>query len=222
MTIWKYFFYFTICVMLFFTACHLDKKKPAPDKPSDSSKSEQAEESAKAIIYSGLVQFTNARRYRDLLKANNRCDTCTNQKGPLECENFDNQAGVKIQFEKSELPSPATLTVQIHHQAPSGIFDNLDLWWGACNVRPVWPPQPLQMTGTAQYWNDYRGFHVRFEAGRLGYVFIRSENTLPFEDGLLDVTLYYGGRATSNMAFGTAELADPNSKDLHGNDSGRR
>ena len=220
----KYLLYFIVCVLLLtLAACHLDTtepppKDPPPTKPTPPPKSH-------SLVWSGSVSVTSAEKYRDFLRSHRKCDPCSIYKGPLECKNFDSRADVTIELSKNELPSQATLTIQPHY---SGSGLPFQLYLGVCGFT-VSPTLPIGFKGTAQYINDYEGFHVRLTeavdngfGGGLGTLFIRSESSNPAAHGILDVDLYYGGAAKDEFQFGTAELVNPELDNLdHGYTGGR-
>lgn len=218
MKVLRYFLYFIYCTLLLYSvACHLDEKKRTPT-PSTSKKQDSKSKSSKSLVWSGALVITNAGRYRNLLRENRRCDPCTNYFGPLDCKNFDSRADVEIQFDKNtELPAKAALRIKPHFSREDAlpIFGYI----GVCGFS-ISPLVPIELTGTAKYLNDYRGFHVQFTGstgfgGGLSYVILRSESTTPIENGVLDVNIYYGGSANQSFEFGTAELENPDLENLY-------
>ncbi len=214
------YLFFTVsicCVLVFYmAACHLDSKKDDSPKAPAKPISPITTSTTKLELYIGSVDFTNTKKYRQLLREHRRCDPCSHYIGPADCKNFDSKADVTIQFEKNELPSPATLKIKLYYSN-----NNLPIYgyFGACATTLLDPSVPFVFKGTAKYWNDYKGFHVLFGAedgGGLSSLIIRSYDSIPGSDGTLSVSLYYGGLANDNYMFGTADLESPDADSFGG------
>ena len=209
----KYLFYFVFCILVFaLISCHLDDKKgttgvrhpvygPGPSTTEDK----------QSFTWSGPMEFENTSKYRNLLRDYKRCDHCTNYIGRYECENFDSRADIKIQFEKIDYPAKATLIIQPYSERK---LNFIEAYAGACGTI-IHHSIPIELVGTANPLNDSNGFYVRFTGKTsfgntgLGYVIITSEHTNPFEDGVLDVSIYYGGSTNDQFKVGTADLENP-------------
>ena len=212
--------YFTYCILLLcLISCHLDKnKKSSNPERSSKPKPEASQQPLQALVWSGALEVTNGSKYRDLLRDYRKCDPCTHYFGPLDCKNFDSGGDVEIQFNKNaDLPAKATLriTPRFSGQNDLPFYGYL----GVCGFS-VSPREPIELTGTAKYWNDYQGFHVKFTGstgggGGLAYVILRSEFSNPIENGLLDVNIYYGGSANQSFVFGRAELENSDLENLY-------
>lgn len=224
----KYLFYFGFCLLFFaFISCHLDDKTDTsgtrPVHPPGSSTS--TTEDKQSLIWEGPIEFERSSKYRNLLRDYRRCDHCTNYIGPYDCTNFDSRADVKIQFEKADLPSKVTVTIQPYSERKLNI---IEAYIGACSGITISPLHPIQLVGKADPLNNYDGFYLRltgrtnFGNSGLGSVIIKSENTNPLEDGVLDVDIYYGGSAHNNFKIGTADLKNPELENLYYERTGTR
>ena len=227
MQILKHFLYcFLLWMLCFLVACHLDEKpnkntnQTTPTKSAKPTKTEESSVDNNSLIWSGSLDFTNAGKYRSFLRDSRRCDPCTHYIGPYSCENFDSRADLKIQFEKEEFPSKATLTIKTYYNGSRGSF--FQGYLGACGFTVNFL-SPIILKGTAKYWNDYEGFHVRFTGTNTGSIILRSQSTNPAGGyGNLEVTLYYGGSARETAEIGTAELGNPDIDNSEGGRTGGR
>ena len=221
MKILKYFIYIIFCVLwLYLSACHLDSDKPR--NPRDPREPPVPPEPTQSLVWSGALEFTNPKQYRNLLRDYRKCDPCTAYFGPLDCKNFDSRADVEVQFEKNELPSEVTVKITPYYSGSGLPFYG---YLGACGFT-VSPKAPFELKGTAKYLNEYKGFHVQFRGdtgfGALSYLIMRSEYSNPVENGILDVTMYYGGSASQSFEFGTADLENPDLEDIEQSQPGGR
>lgn len=218
------FYFISGMLLLCLISCHLDEKKKTPPAPTSTSTSKPSQSKVKkAFIWSGALEVTNGKRYRSLLRDYRKCDPCSLYFGPLQCKNFT-WGTVELQLnQNTELPAKAILRItpriSKHNDLP--IFGFL----GVCGF--IYPHGPVELTGTAKYWNDYRGFHIKFTGsthgvGGLSYVILRSENSSPLENGILEVNMYYGGSADQSFEFGRAELENPNLENLYPSQTGGR
>ncbi len=223
----KSLIYFVCCVLILcLISCHLDQKGDKTDpKPPSPSKPDDSEQTSQSLIWKGALEVSNAGRYRDLLRDYRKCDPCTHYIGPLDCKNFDSGGDIEIQFKKNtDLPAKATLRVTPRFSGQNDLpFYG---YLGVCGFT-VSPLQPIEFTGTAKYWNDYQGFHVKFTGntgygGGLAYLVLRSETSNPTENGVLDVQIYYGGSASSGFKLGEAELENPDLDNLYPGETGGR
>ena len=222
----KSLIYFVCCVLILSSvSCHLDEKGKTRDPKPSAKPKEPSKTTPKSLIWSGALEVSNAGRYRNLLRDYRRCDPCTHYLGPLNCKNFDSGGDVEIEFSKNtDLPAKATLriTPRFSGQNKLPFYGYL----GVCGFT-VSPLSPIELTGTAKYWNDYKGFHIKFtgstgSGGGLAYVILRSESSNPIENGILDVNIYYGGSAGSSFALGEAELENPDLDNLYPGETGGR
>ena len=217
----KCFIYIIFCVLwLYLSACHLDPEKPGPRDPRPPGP--DPELPIETLVWAGPLEFTNPKQYRNLLRDYRKCDPCTAYFGPLDCKNFDSRADVEMQFEKQELPSKVTVKITPYYSGSGLPFYG---YLGACGFT-VSPEAPFELKGTARYWNEYKGFHVQLKGetgfGALSYLIIRSEYSNPVENGILDVTMYYGGSASQNFECGTANLENPDLEDTYSDQPGGR
>ncbi len=210
-------------------ACHLDKKPNNPAKPKNPAPSNQTpkgeqetDEKAIKLFWAGNIDFTNPAKYRDLLRESRKCDPCGFYTGRYKCEYFDSRADIKIQFEKQELPSEATLTIKPYQEGEMPFFEG-----GICpgNAYVPFNPYsilvPITLKGTARHWNDYKGFYVRFSGTNVSSVILRSEASTPEVNGLLSVTVYYG-TTNHSSEIGTADLNNSDLEDPYGGGQGGR
>ena len=222
MKLLKYFITSITCIFLLNFASCTPKgpvKSPFP-KPEKETTPVKVEEVGSKLIWRGAVKFSNSLKYQEFLRGNRRCDPCEGfYTGPLKCKNFGGKATLSLEFDKQELPSQATLTMQPYYtgKQPWG-----NLYLGVCNAHPA-PLSPIKISGDARYANQYEGFYINFTEGDIGgrgYIFVQSSSTNPATNGTLKVNLYYGGSATSSAKFGKADLVNPNLEDLDGSAGG--
>ena len=197
-------------------ACHLDKKEDTTTRVRPVTTTPTTTTTKKVdLIWSGSVEFTNTDKYKNLLRGQGRCDPCTHYTGPLECKNFTNQAEVELKLDKNDdFPAKATLNLYPHHKNKGKIL-NLFAFAGACRKSSVLPETVITYKGTVKWAYEYEGFYIRFESinesGSISYLIMDSSDTDPTRHDFLNVSLYYGGSATSGSEFGTANLesSDP-------------
>ena len=226
MKILRYSSYFIYCILLLcLVACHLkNEPKSPPTIPIPPTQLSPTKPVSQSLIWSGAVDFINPAKYRNFLRDYRKCDPCTHYFGPLQCKNFDSRADVQIQFEKNELPASVTLQIQPHYSS-----DSLPIYGyiGVCGFT-VSPLAPIKLTGKARYFNDYQGFHVRFRGnvpgggGNAAYLILRSDYSNPAENGVLSVSIYYGGSVNDYFELGTADLENPDMGDLYPGGTGGR
>ena len=226
----KYLLYFVFCISFFAViSCHLDDKKDTTGvrSPVYGPVGPSTTEDKQSLAWSGPMEFENADIYRNLLRDYKRCDHCTNYGGRYECEHFDSHADIKIQFEKVDYPAKATLTIKTYLELKEQQKVSIDYYAGACGTL-ISRTIPIELVGTANPLNDSHGFYVRFTGKTsfgntgLGYVIITSEHTNPFEDGVLDVSIYYGGSTNDQFKIGTADLENPELGNLYYDRRGTR
>ena len=222
----KHLFNITLCILLSYVlvACHLDgKKKAPPASPPVISPPATPPPKKPSLTWSGAIDLTNAKKYQDLLGSYRKCvhsSFCTWYEGPAKCSNFS-RGDISIKFAKSDLPAKVTVEIKEFYTGSQAL--PLQFWFGVCSY-PVNYQVPITLNGTAKYFNDYQGFHVRLEgvSGISGGITITSTDSVPEAHGVLSVNIYYGGSATTASKFGTAELENPDMEDLYPSQTGGR
>ena len=152
--------------------------------------------------WSGSLEISNANVYHDFLQGNGVCDVYTWNVGNAKCEKWDATADVELIFEKNSLPSPVELRITPRLDTSSNPYFQ--------------SPQIIAVKGEANHAGDNYGFqaHLSQYSARSGSVgsgfsvIIESEEGTP-EERIINMDIFYGGRAHQDVRIGALSLENP-------------
>ncbi len=165
-----------------------------PRNPDDSKRTQKDQR------WSGSLTISNTEVYHNLLQAHGVCEIFTWNFGHAKCKKWDSTASVELIFKKDSLPSEVELNIIPQLETVSDPYFR--------------PSQIIAVKGDADHAGDY-GFQARLSrylarSGPVGgiFVIIKSEDGTPVER-ILNVDIFYGGRAHEDVKIGNLSLENP-------------
>ncbi len=182
-----------------------------PAAPIPSATTQQPVNSGQ-LVWSGELNIVDAGRYRGILFRHNICNQYNILNlGTANCKAWDEDAQITLSFQKKQPPSTATLTIQpvVRHWSIGG---------GIQGQRSF---VQLVLQGTAQAINDFEGFQIKLKRSGFGIsspITAKSRSQSPYTDSRnIDLELFDGSSARSNMRFATADLENTSLNDGYEN-----